>query len=236
MRSSTKTRPNIRPNIRTNPDRRYSARYLILVYHGTRAHFDPLEIQRLVAGEQAKCTIVRQSEDDNIFNYFAFIDFSGKRFQTRNLAFFDIQQYHPKWIHVTSSPWQKLDEMMAQGDVLWNGIDRPNKRPSADRRKHATGKPPSSGQWELLGSVTDEASFEELLRKEMSRNESESEDPLIEDFEYEVNPEDGQTEMARNVQYWQDGYRAGYKAATSKFAAHQTPDKNFSKYDICHLN
>lgn len=199
MRSS-KAQPSSR-----STDRRYSARYLILIYRETRPHFDPLEIQRLVAREQGKCTIVRQADS----NYLAFVDFAGKRFQTRNLGLFDIQGYRPKWIHVTSSPWRNLEKMMAQGHVLWNGISpRPQKQPSP--RKRGPGKEPaSSSSWELVGSATSEASLQELLQKEMDSEQSRAPEiqldcvPLV----------GGETEMARNVQYWQDGYRAGYKAA-----------------------
>lgn len=225
MRSSSKSRPSIGPTA----NRRYSARYLILIYRKTRAHFDPLEIQRLVAREQAKCTIVRQSEDDNVFSYFAFIDFAGKRFQTRNLGLFDVQQYHPKWIHVTSSPWRKLDEMIAQGDVLWNGIVRPDKHPTPGHEKPTVNKTSSSSPWELVGSATSEASFQELLRKEMNIKRLESPEPLFDDYEVEATSEYGETEMARNVQYWQDGYRAGYKAAISKPNDHQTTPNAISR-------
>ncbi|KAJ5151377.1 uncharacterized protein N7482_010629 [Penicillium canariense] len=226
MRSSTKTRPSIRPTA----DRRYSARYLILIYRGTRAHFDPLEIQRLVAREQANCTIVRHSEDDNVSSYFAFVDFAGKRFQTRNLGLFDTQQYHPKWIHVTSSPWRKLDEMIAQGDVLWNGIVRPNRYPSADHKKPAASKISSPRPWEMVGSATSEASFQELLRKEMTIAQSDSPEPLFDDFDIGATSEDGETEMARNVKYWQDGYRAGYKAAMFKLNVLQATPNAISRH------
>ncbi|KAH8704940.1 hypothetical protein BGW36DRAFT_434557 [Talaromyces proteolyticus] len=219
MMSPNKTRTSIRPAA----DRRYSARYLILIYRGTPAHFDPLEIQRLVGREQAKCTIVRESRNENVFSYFAFVDFAGKRFQTRNLGLFDIQGYHPKWIHVTSSPWRMLDEMKSKGDVLWNGIIRHNKQTSSGRKTSATSKTSSSSSpWELVGSATNEASFQELLRKETTIEKSEPPEPLLDDLEAGAISVVGETEMARNVQYWQDGYRAGYKAAISKSNLHQT--------------
>ncbi|KAL2869907.1 uncharacterized protein BJX67DRAFT_378951 [Aspergillus lucknowensis] len=224
MASSSKSRPNSRPTA----DRRYSARYLILVYRDTGPHFDPLEIQRLVAREQGKCTIVRQAG----CTYFAFVDFAGKRFQTRNLGLFDVQGYHPKWIHVSSSPWRTLDEMMAmaQGHVLWNGIARPQmkKASPAGRKRTRTSASRAQGQsqaqapasasasssaWDLVGSATDESSLQELLQREME----------LDSEHLQSKPQNngcvplasGETEMARNVQYWQDGYRAGYKAAMS---------------------
>ncbi|KAL2830857.1 hypothetical protein BDW59DRAFT_158293 [Aspergillus cavernicola] len=236
MRPASKATRKSSPMQPNSSDRRYSARYLVLIYRETRAHFDPLEIQRLVAREQAKCTIVRRARGDDtaVSSYSAFVDFSGKRFQTRNLALFDVQGYRPKWIHVTSSPWRTLDEMIAQGDVVvWNGIVRPS-------TKHTGGRKPapatsskmdssSSSPWELVGSATSEASFRELLRKELSA-EAGSEPPeeqpsfdRVEDCSTIVVA--GETEMARNVQYWQDGYRAGYKAASSA----QGPTLNISK-------
>lgn len=206
---------------------RYSARYLLLIYRATLAHFDPLEIQRLVAREQAKCTIVRRSHgagddtdastavSDSLSSYSAFVDFSGKRFQTRNLALFDVQGYHPKWIHVTSSPWQTLDKIIAQGDVVvWNGVVRPTKHSesSSTSRKRAASAA-SNMPWELVGSATDESDFRELVRKELG---AETPEPFIDGVEEcRTALRAGETEMTRNVQYWQDGYRAGFKAASS---------------------
>lgn len=233
MRSFSKPRPSIRQTT----GRRYSARYLILIYREARANFDPLEIQRLVAREQAKCTIVRHSQDDNFSRYFAFVDFAGKRFQTRNLGLFDVQGYHPKWVHVTSSPWRTLDEMVAQGDVVWNGIVRPSKNSSTGRKKHTASKMlSSSNPWELIGSANSEASFQELLRKEMKAEESEPQNSLFDDLDIEANSTTGETEMARNVQYWQDGYRAGYKAAISKSNIHQITSNAISRYGLCYLH
>ncbi|KAL3479520.1 hypothetical protein BJX99DRAFT_255518 [Aspergillus californicus] len=214
---------------------RYSARYLLLIYRATLAHFDPLEIQRLVAREQAKCTIVRRRShgagedidtstavsDPPFSSYSAFVDFSGKRFQTRNLALFDVQGYHPRWIHVTSSPWQTLDRIIAQGDVVvWNGVVRPTKHSesssssssSSTARKRAASTA-SNAPWELVGSGIDESDFRELVRKELS---AETLEPFVDGVEEcRAALQAGETEMTRNVQYWQDGYRAGFKAASS---------------------
>lgn len=230
MRSSSKPRSS-----RSTTDRRYSARYLILVYRDTGPHFDPLEIQRLVACEQGKCTIVRQAGS----NYLAFVDFAGKRFQTRNLGLFDVQGYHPKWIHVTSYPWRTLDEMMAQGHVLWNGIARPQKQPSPTRKRAAAGAgkaPASSTPWQLVGSATNEASLQELLQKEMDSEDSKAPERQLDKIDSGVPLAGGETEMARNVQYWQDGYRAGYKAAMAMSNIHQ-PVSNTSLryYSFCFL-
>lgn len=223
MRSSSKPRSS-----RSTTDRRYSARYLILVYRDTGPHFDPLEIQRLVAREQAKCTIIVQQAGAN---YLAFVDFAGKRFQTRNLGLFDVQGHHPKWIHVTSYPWRTLDEMMAQGHVLWNGIARPQKQASPARRRAAAGKAPaSSTPWELVGSATNEASLQELLQKEMDSEQAKTPERQLDKIDSGVPVAGGETEMARNVQYWQDGYRAGYKAAMAMSNIHQPVSNTSLRY------
>jgi hypothetical protein len=119
--------------------------------------------------------------------------------------------------------------MIAQGDVLWNGIVRPNKHPTGGRKKPAINKTSSSNSWELVGSATSEASFQELLRKETTIEPLEPPEPLFDDFEVGATSEYGETEMARNVQYWQDGYRAGYKAAISKSNVHQTTENAISR-------
>ena len=211
---SSKQRQNTNRPARPNVDRRYSARYLILIYSQTSARFDPLEIQRLASRQQAKCTIVRQSLLDSTFNYFAFVDFVGKRFQTRNLKCFDIQGYHPKWLHLTSSPWRNLDQMIERGEVVWNGVSRPTD-PTGTRETLSSSKKTSSSlpmQWDLLGSTSNEASFLDLCENWMPK---ETFDDFTKILQQPVHSRHNETEISRNVRYWQDGFRAGYEAGLS---------------------
>lgn len=102
--------------------------------------------------------------------------------------------------------------MMAQGHVLWNGvIPRPQKQPSPARKRGPGKEPASSNPWELVGSATNEESLQELLQKDVELEQSKPSERQLDC----VPLAGGETEMARNVQYWQDGYRAGYKAAMS---------------------
>jgi hypothetical protein len=198
-----------RPN---GGNRRYSARYLILIYSQTTARFDPLEIQRIVSTQEAQCTIVRQAFEST-HNYFAFVDFAGKRFQTRNLRLFDIQGYHPKWLHLTSSPWHSLDQMMKRGDVVWKGVSIPRDsnapREMASRSKKVSS---SATKWEFQGSSSNESSFFDLCKVRMGHDIF---DKFTKMMEQPVPSDEIESDISRNVRYWQDGYRAGYEAALS---------------------
>ncbi|KAK4451157.1 hypothetical protein QBC34DRAFT_401441 [Podospora aff. communis PSN243] len=221
-------RPSSR-NPRTKPSptcstTRYSARYLILVYSETSARFDPLEIRRLASRWRAQCTIVRQTRpNDSTHNHLAFVDFIGKRFQTRNRNFFDIQGYHPKWLHLTSSPWRHLEQMMERGEVIWNGVSRQSQE-SRKRGTSVTAKEPSiaghslsiplsEGDWEFLGAASSESAFLDLC--EASEMPKGTVDMVAQMFEQTSGYESsrGETEISRNVRFWQDGFRAGYEAA-----------------------
>jgi hypothetical protein len=186
----------------------------MLLYSQTSVRFDPLEIQRLAFTQEAHCTIVRNSlRDGNTFNYFAFVDFAGKRFQTRNLRLFDIQGYHPKWVHLTSSPWRNLDQMLKSGEVVWNGVSRPQGSDSPKEKLSSSKKISSSStDWELLGSSSNEKSFLELCKSRMGQEVFESFTKIL---EQPMQSGHGETDMSLNVRYWQDGYRAGREAAFS---------------------
>lgn len=199
---------------------RYSARYLLLVYNKPSCRFDPLEIHRLVSQEQAQCTIVRQLHSDGTFNYLAFVDFAGKRFQTRNLALFDIQGHHPKWTQVRSSPWDTLDNVIASGEVVWNGIYRETRKEADDCDAQAT-IPGSSNSWEYLGSVSDDEDLAEILKGTGTIST-----PLPATSRYmesrDVAKEPEKVKISCDMKSWRDGYRAGYFDA---IAHHNTANR-----------
>ncbi|KAF2115470.1 hypothetical protein BDV96DRAFT_632070 [Lophiotrema nucula] len=213
---------------------RYSARYLILEYNRTSDRFDPLEIQRLVSREQAQCTIVRQSLNDDTSHYLAFVDFAGKRFQTRNLSLFDIQGHHPRWVHVSSSPWHQLEDMKQRGDVVWNGISIARTRnapPSASEAPQTSKKTSfhTLPEWELVGSSSNEKAFLDLCRSHMPRKSFD-----IAEKQLRMDPPvqtrgSGPTEISRNVEYWQDGYRAGFKECFAQLKKQQKANSSLSE-------
>jgi hypothetical protein len=187
---------------------RYSARYLILVYSKTSHRFDALEIQRLVSREEGQCTIVRQLQADDTSNYLAFVDFAGKRFQTRNLGLFDIQGHHPKWSQVRSSPWDTLDSMIASGEIVWNGLSRGAFKKSIPRNEQPSyvSKASTSAQWEHLGSSSNEEAVTALCKKYMAAEESGSDTTEPDQTSDSVN----WSAISRIIGKWRDGYRAGY--------------------------
>ena len=191
---------------------RYSARYLILVYSKTPERFDPLEIQRLVSQEKGQCTIVRRLQADDTLSYLAFIDFAGKRFQTRNLGLFDIQGNHPKWLHVRSSPWKTLDNMAASGEVVWSGISRDRKTAAQDERTWPASKGVSPMQWEYLGSSSNEGDILELCKKyTTSHNPNASAvTDLLHPSCSDHHEKTDKIDMSRLIEFWKEGYRSGY--------------------------
>ncbi|KAL6866180.1 hypothetical protein ACO1O0_002285 [Amphichorda felina] len=232
---------------------RYSARYLILVYSNTPERFDPLEIQRLVTQEQGQCTIVQKSAASEspgnggaggvmTTSYLVFVDFAGKRFQTRNLGLFDVQGLHPKWLHVRSSPWERLAELMSRGDVVWDGLSASTLSPSEFHGSSQNSDPTSSSGWELLGSSSNETEMLELCAKHMGSSISSSlsslpplpqeqaeqppdlESILSPDPELPMPVKDRHhvhrdydcsqtTELAPDIESWKAGYRNGYRDA-----------------------
>ncbi|KAK0618891.1 hypothetical protein B0T14DRAFT_565798 [Immersiella caudata] len=238
-RSSTRN-PRAKNSVYPNSTR-YSARYLILIYTETSLRFDPLEIRRLASRWRAQCTIVRQTRhnDTGTHNYLAFVDFVGKRFQTRNRNSFDIQGYHPKWLHLTSSPWRHLEQMTERGEVIWNGVFSRVQQGQEGRRKIGSSTVaresssrsvsadsplpamnPSEGfaegrDWEFLGAADTESSFLDLCgASEMPKETLDTVERMLElaspSYEHSGREE---TEISRNVRFWQDGFRAGYEAA-----------------------
>ncbi|KAH8891545.1 hypothetical protein GQ53DRAFT_865295 [Thozetella sp. PMI_491] len=209
-RHKTSNARQLQPNTNT----RYSARFLILTYAQTTTRFDPFEIERLASRWQAKCTIVQQARPNGSFNYFAFIDFVGKRFQTRNLNCFDIQGHHPKWLHLNSSPWRHRDQMMHRGEVICDNVTPPTETAS-HTDAHPSAKKVSasstSTQWELLGSADCEASFLDMCASQLPEESLEAVASIIGRPVHNRN----ETAISRNVRYWQDGFRAGFEAARS---------------------
>jgi hypothetical protein len=197
---------------RPSLDRRYSARHLLLIYSQTTARFDPLEIQRIVSTKHARCTIVRQPSPDSKQNYLAFVDFAGKRFQTRNPRLFDIQGYHPKWLHLSSSPWHTLDKIIARGEVIWDGAKRPNKGSELADTNSVINDSQRSVRWDYLGSASNDDAFMDLCRKEMDGKQLNDLSCMLGRTNSSPMPE---TEMSQNVRFWQDGYKAGYMAASA---------------------
>lgn len=190
---------------------RYSARYLVLAYSKTPDKFDASEIQRLVAKEQGKCAIVRQTQVDDTSSYLAFIDFSGKRFQTRNLGLFDVQGQHPKWSQVRSSPRDALVSMMAKGEVVWNGLSRDawKKAPEQDEVPRSKTKDTSPLQWEYLGSCSNEDDISALCSNYMAAREPPAATTQLEC----LRKMSERPSISRDVSSWREGYRAGYSDA-----------------------
>jgi hypothetical protein len=191
---------------RPSQSTRYSARYLILVYSKTSHRFDALEIQRLVSREEGQCTIVRQLQLDDTSNHLAFVDFAGKRFQTRNLGLFDIQGHHPKWSQVRSSPWDTLDSMIASGEVVWNGLSRNAFKISIAHNEPSRSVGKTSTQWNHLGSSNNEEDITALCKKYMATEESGSDTTELE----QMNDSVDWFAVSRMIGDWRDGYRAGY--------------------------
>ncbi|KAF2648153.1 hypothetical protein K491DRAFT_763250 [Lophiostoma macrostomum CBS 122681] len=213
---------------------RYSARYLILVYAKTSGRFDPLEIQRLVSREQAQCTIVLQSLDSDAPNYLAFIDFSGKRFQTRNLKMFDIQGHHPRWVRISSSPWRTLDEIMQRGDVVWKGITRKRKivEPSEPPARKSLGSRSTSSEWEMVGSLSDETAFLSLCKSQMPQETFEN---VMKQIETPKQTRKDRVDVPSTVEYWQAGYREGFRDALAHMnqkPRHESSSSQAPEHDL----
>ena len=147
------------PTRPAGPERRFSARYLLLVYEKTLPHFDPLEIRRLAAQEKASCTIVREQSANGLCNYLAFIDFSGKRFQTRNERLFDIQGYHPRWCPISSSPATYYDQCLRRGHVVYREAPRPRERCSKKQTAESPG-------WQELAVSKNREDFFETCKEQ----------------------------------------------------------------------
>lgn len=208
------------PSRRPRQSLRYSARYLLLTYSKTPERFDALEIQRLASQEHGQCTIVRQVQRDNTFSYLAFVDFAGKRFQTRNLGLFDIQGIHPKWSQVRSSPWDTLDDMMEGGEVIWNGIVR-CKTPSVQNgTPQSASKSKSTMQWEHLGSSSKEEDILALCKQYIAAEEPRSSAVGFEQSRDRV----AMSEIFRVMDLWRDGYRAGYSDGLAHHAGALRPN------------
>jgi hypothetical protein len=82
------------------PERRISARYLVIIYNDVPPRLDYSEIKQLLTREEARCTVTAERHKDGSTTGFAFVDFAGKRFQKRNKSIFDVQGHHPEWLPI----------------------------------------------------------------------------------------------------------------------------------------
>ena len=201
MSGSWKTNRNRRQ------EKRYSARYLLLRYVRTPAKFDPDEIRRLVALQKAISTIVcEQNVFSNSATYLVFIDFSGKRFQTRNDKLFDVQGNHPQWHPVTRSPTQVYNWCKNRGTVIFD--DALQKGAS-----HVDATASMFDDWKVHVSSSDQTDFfercEDILPAPLQN-------PLRE-LEAELYQPTAKTIRARSTSkqsdIWSEGFKAGFEMA-----------------------
>jgi hypothetical protein len=114
--------------------------------------------------------------------------------------------------------------MMERGEVIWNGVSRQNQEPrkrgssvvpkeSSVSADSSLTIPFSEGEWEFLGAASSESSFLDLCEaSEMPKETADTVAQMLEQTSaYEHSR--GETEISRNVRFWQDGFRAGYEAA-----------------------
>lgn len=189
------------------PERRYSARYLLLVYENTPPHFDPLEIRRLARLEQARCTIIREQLVDDLCNYLAFIDFAGKRFQTRNERLFDIQGYHPKWCPLSSAPATYYDQCLKRGHVVLSEAPRPRDRSA---KKPVT----KSADWEELTVSSNRDDFFDTCKEQAPSQLAPQLDRIRARLEQRAQPPVTgiNSDVSRLTSSWTDGFKAGFEA------------------------
>ena len=187
----------------TQPQRRYSARYLLLIYEDVPLHFDPFEVRRLVTQKQARCTVVVERSSDSLCNVLAFVDFYGKRFQTRNLRLFDVQGSQARWCSITTAYPQVYDDLMARGRVIINDAPRPEER---IRLKKAS----DSRNWENHAPIGD--------REDVFASSSWLEPDFCE-YQQEhkfICPSAGvMPQCSQYTEVWKDAFRAGFEAGLS---------------------
>ncbi|KAK3363923.1 hypothetical protein B0T25DRAFT_576379 [Lasiosphaeria hispida] len=145
--------------------------------------------------------------------------------------------HHPKWLHLTSSPWRHLEQMMDRGEVIWDGISRsssetsgressvPAKKSSVSSGSSTSSLPPLSGtQWEFLGATGSESAFLDLCEaSEMPKESLDTVAQMLEQSSYAQGREE--TEISRNVRFWQNGFRAGYEAAKNGLLSSAKPKR-----------
>ena len=190
--------------------KRFSARYLLLRYIRAPSKFDAGEIRRLAAAQKAQCTIIRERASDTkgSNNYLAFIDFSGKRFQTRNPSLFDVQGCHPHWHLVTTSAQKTYDWCKGRGNVLFDN--------AMQRRARFAHQPiPKGCDWDLHVVSDNKDDFfhpcEELLAAPLKSSLTDAETGI------ERLPHSTSSPMTKkddHLEIWRSAFKVGFEAGT----------------------
>lgn len=99
--------------------KRFGSRYAVLAYNSVSAQFNFQDIRRICYMEKAAATIVEISTSSHgSKTYLAFVDFCGKRFQTRNVTMFDVQNVHPKWWLIRGNAREIYDDLTSKGRIV----------------------------------------------------------------------------------------------------------------------
>lgn len=109
---------------------RLHARYVLLTY-AQCGSLDPFRIVDLCARHGAECIVGRETHSDGGNHLHAFIDF-GRKFDTRNPRWADIDEYHPNVSPSRGNPQGGWDYATKDGDICAGGLLRPERCENGD--------------------------------------------------------------------------------------------------------
>lgn len=103
---------------------RLQARYVLLTY-AQCGSLDPWEVVALCSRLGGECIVGREEHSDGGIHLHAFVDF-GRRYNTRNERFADVEGCHPNVLPYRKTPEKGWDYAIKDGDVVAGGLERPS--------------------------------------------------------------------------------------------------------------
>ena len=127
---------------------RWQFRYCLLTYSQC-GDLDPFDVVDHLSSLGAECIVAREHHKDEGLHLHAFVDF-GRKFRSRNVRAFDVQEQHPNVSATRLSPQAGWDYATKDGDIVAGGLERPGDETS------------SSTDWAKIVAASDADTFWKL--------------------------------------------------------------------------
>lgn len=145
---------SFRPNLMSSF--RFQARYGLFTYPQSDG-LDPFRVSDHFSSLSAECIVARENHQDGGTHLHAFVDF-GKKYRTRDVRKFDVENFHPNIQPTISSPRAGWDYATKDGEICAGGLQQPDDAPCSQGNRQ-------NDNWHLIVNAPDREQFFDLLRE-----------------------------------------------------------------------
>lgn len=140
---------------------RLSARKIMLTFPQATEHFNVQRLEEILQNLGASWITGKEKHGDGGVHFHCYVDF-GRRWETENPRFFDVESRHPNILVVYSTPENVWDYATKDNDIVGSGTCP---RPASSRSKRSR-----DDDWAAIGAATSRDEFFETGEKLATRD------------------------------------------------------------------